>query len=769
MSAEEVLRSNESKALSGSQFVSSVAGKGKGKMKGGKKAKAIGAGVFIIGMLAIPMFIFGFGNFAPVALSERLVEETDVQYADEKESKQLAFQKYLKKGEVPENTRARLEENGVLVGNVDSSGNFVESADGKSLKIGDKIISADNFYDEVNKNVELYSAFDNATYGRAAYYYDERAQSTFNDLGVTRNSYNSDSDFEEVMDGIMGEGSDVTVNSIESGTCEKEVDGKKVTEECPKESPGASSKGSAQEFVKQVSDETKSSSTSQATSDAASSLETADIETRKQRSSKFYVGIMENISKMKAGEGSEAKLNEAMNYLYRDEESTVIDTQTGQPITVKGSAMESPSLFAVLSGENINAENIKNYNSERVMDTIKNQMQNGSYNTNESYSGTITSSDLKQSSVGRYVSNYVSAADIDTLDRSNVSTMINSSMIDNSFKTIKGVSAGEMLVEGAVNVGASLAQDSGATVGDDAAVNEYAKLTNMVLAMDAEADRLNRSPLDITSKNTFLGALVRKFAVETIRSGSFLNQVASFAKVTANAATSLISVVRADEENNSFMKPYNGCERYENIDATSMSSCWDNMTSDTSTLKSNIYEDTNYKAWYEANINKDTGKPYDNSTAAYFLKYQYGRKTPVGITDAGILESLNTNSTSDGSGGVPFVRKISQVFQWIKNLLGINNKETEKNNKIASGAAFVNSKNNPYWEGREDDGSIDVKKAYKYAQRWVSLTRAEAALRQYDGGENAFVDEDDPLQGKDPIIAFFEDLESKQDSIASND
>ena len=246
MSAEEVLRSNESKALSGSQFVSSVAGKGKGKMKGGKKAKAIGAGVFIIGMLAIPMFIFGFGNFAPVALSERLVEETDVQYADEKESKQLAFQKYLKKGEVPENTRARLEENGVLVGNVDSSGNFVESADGKSLKIGDKIISADNFYDEVNKNVELYSAFDNATYGRAAYYYDERAQSTFNDLGVTRNSYNSDSDFEEVMDGIMGEGSDVTVNSIESGTCEKEVDGKKVTEECPKESPGASSKGSAQ-------------------------------------------------------------------------------------------------------------------------------------------------------------------------------------------------------------------------------------------------------------------------------------------------------------------------------------------------------------------------------------------------------------------------------------------------------------------------------------------------------------------------------------------
>lgn len=770
MTAEEVLKSNEDKALSGGQFISSVAGKGKGKIKSGKKAKAIGAGVFIVGMLAIPMFIFGFGNFAPVALSENLEEATNRQYPDEKLTTQLAFQKYLKQGEVPENTRARLKEKNVLVGNVDGSGNFVESADGKYLKVGDKIVSADDFYDEVNRNVELYSAFSDATYGRAAYYYDERAQKTFNELGITRNSYTGDSDFEEVMDGIMGEGSSVTITNVKDGTCTEEKDGKEITIECPEEGVSVSSKSSADEFVKQVATETTSNSASQATSDAASSLETADIETRKQRSSKFYVGIMENISKMKAGEGSEAKLNEAMNYLYRDEESTVIDTETGTVITIKGSAMESPSLFAVLSGESINADDIKNYNSERVMNVIQSQIQSGSYNTRQSYSETVTSSDLKQSSVGRYISSYVSKADIDAMDNSHVSEMIDSSMINNSFKTIKGVAAGEMLVEGAVNVGASLAQDSGATVGDAAAVNEYARLTNAVLAMDAEADRLNRSPLDITSKNTFLGSLVRKFAVEANRSGSFLNQFASFARVTANAATSLMSVVRADEENDSYMKPYDGCERYKNINSVSIASCWDNMTSDTSTLKSNIYEDANYVAWYNANINKDTGKPIDNSAAAFFLKYQYNSKTPVGIVDAGVLEALNNNSTGDGSSGVPFVRTVSEVWRWIKKLFGfIDDKEVEKNNKIASGAAFVNSKDNPYWEGRQDDGSIDPTKAYKYAQRWVSLTRAEAALRQYDGGENAFVDADDPLHGKDPVIAFFEDLEAEQSSIAAND
>ena len=48
------------------------------------------------------------------------------------------------------------------------------------------------FYDEVNENVELYSAFDNATYGKAAYYYDERAQEVFREIGVSRNEWNGE-------------------------------------------------------------------------------------------------------------------------------------------------------------------------------------------------------------------------------------------------------------------------------------------------------------------------------------------------------------------------------------------------------------------------------------------------------------------------------------------------------------------------------------------------------------------------------------------------
>ena len=574
------------------------------------------------------------------------------------------------------------------------------------------------------------------------------------------------------MDGIMGEGSNITVNGSGIKLCSEDDEectetcevtnskGEKVSRKCKEVEDSISSKDGAENFINAVSDNSKSNkNTNQSTTNAASTLETADATTRQQRSSKFYVGIMENISKMKAGEGSETKLNEAMNYLYRDEESEVLDTATGQVIKVKGSAMESPSLFAVLSGENINADDVKNYNTERIMNTVQNTIQNNEY-ADESYINTATSSDSKSSTIGRYVYYDGAEADMSTLNSEGVKYAVDSSLVNNSFETIKGVAAGEMLVEGAVNTSASLALASGATAGDAKTINEYAKLTNTVLAMDAEADRLNRSPLDITSKNTFLGSLVRKFAVEANRSGSFLKQFASFAKVTANAATSLMSIVRADEENNSYMKPYDGCERFKNIGAVATIGCSRDLGFDTSTLSSDIFnEDSEFMKFVEDNTEGDDHeKIKENSLVANFILYNNKRQTPLGVTDAGIMDSLegeNSSGAGDGSGKISLLSRIfKSVSRWLQNLF--SNKE-EPNNRIASGAAFVNSENNADW------------KKYKYAQRYVSLMRAKSSLRQYDGGENAYVNIPG-LGGKDdPVIAFIKEHTENQNSIAAND
>ena len=97
------------------------------------------------------------------------------------------------------------------------------------------------------------------------------------------------------------------------------------------------------------------------------------------------------------------------------------------------------------------------------------------------------------------------------------------------------------------------------------------------------------------------------------------------------------------------------------------------------------------------------------SALAQFIIYNNERLTPLGVMDGGILESLQKQS-----GSVPF---LSNILSMIKTFLGAS----EEDKRMATGATFVNSSANPDWQ------------TYKYAQRYVSLARATATLRQYAG------------------------------------
>ncbi|MDO4611317.1 MAG: hypothetical protein Q4B34_00410 [Candidatus Saccharibacteria bacterium] len=213
MSAEDVLRASEKAALEG-QIVSKVTGK---KLKTGKKKKAgVSAGLFVTAMIAVIAGLFGTGNIIPSAISERLIEETDVQYADAVQSKILVFQQALSSGEIPDDTAEILKNNGVVVGYLEN-GNFVENnKSGKSsvLSYDGKIIKASEFQTAVNSDAGLYNAFTQATYSRAAYYYDDSAKAVFRKLGVSRNNYANDQSFSEVMSSVMGEGSSISVNNV---------------------------------------------------------------------------------------------------------------------------------------------------------------------------------------------------------------------------------------------------------------------------------------------------------------------------------------------------------------------------------------------------------------------------------------------------------------------------------------------------------------------------------------------------------------------------
>lgn len=711
MSAEEVLRSNEQSALKGERIVSHVVGKS-GK-KGGK-LKKFSATAFAAAIALVFVAFFSSGNLIPAAISERLVEETDVQYADAVESKMVVFQQALSSGEVPSNTVARLKENGVLVGRM-VDGEFVEGAEGDNLALSmdGNIITAENFVSAANTDARLYSAFNNATYSRAAYYYDDAAREVFRKIGTNRNNYTAGEEFEETVDRLLGEGNNIDMNSVE---LVKKKNDKGETYYTYETLGGDAKAEAAESFVVAVSDKNKATDEGLATLNAADSLNVADTIAKEQKSSLLFVAFMENISKMKAGNGSSSKINETMNYLYKDMESEVVDVKTGEMVTVKGSMVGSPSLYAVLSGEKVNTAAVENYSSDRILKTVENKT--GAEAGNETLLSTVASVAGKiRGSIGRFLSGDKGAS---TETLSVVTPTIKSSLIENDFENIGGISGGEMLVEGAVNVGKALARASGATTGDDASVKEYARLNNAVLALDAEVDRMNRSPFDITSKNTFLGSIVYSLAVGVRKLTSLTSLV------------TLASAAYADDAEG-YLTNFGDCETLGAIGAVGSATCATVATFDTSTLN-NIFNDAEFNAFVEANTEIKDGKRQikKNSDLADFIKYNNERTTPDGVMDGGILKAIQSGSSSSFLG---------DVLTMIKTFLGASDNEK----RIASGAAFVNSKSNPDWN------------TYKYAQRYVSLARAAEALKKYDGEETAYSNLKYFEGTENPVVAFLRD------------
>ncbi|MBR2753934.1 hypothetical protein IKG33_03475 [Candidatus Saccharibacteria bacterium] len=716
MTAEEVLRESENSALTENQIISHVSGK-KTNGKKSKKMKGLTAGGFITAMIVVFAFLFSSGNVIPSAISERLIEETDVQYADAVESKKIVFQQALMAGEIPDDTAEMLKNKGVLVGFLNNDGEFVENnKSGKSsvLKMGDKIITAEAFIDEVGNDVALYDAFNEATYARAAYYFDDEAEKVFKKIGTTRNNYTEDSDFDEVMEKMVGEGSNIEANNVAlvEKTRKNEETGETETYYEYEETGGrASSKAQAGTFINEVASKNRAGTEEESTLNSADTLKVADTISKEQRSSLFFLTFMENISKMKAGEGNDSKINEAMNFLYNKEETEIIDVNTGEVIKVEGTAVESPSLYAILAGKKVEAKQVENYSSDRILKTVENQLNGASGET--AIRGTVASSNTGvKGSIGRFNSGG-SAASAAVLEK--VSPTISSSLVDNSYKTIRGEAAGEFLVEGAVNVGKELAKASGATAGDAEAITKYARLNSTVLAMDAKVDRMNRSPFDITSKNTFLGSIFYKIAIlNNSFSGNFAG-VKTFAKLTSSSVLSLLPITYADETEG-YLTTFGDCETYGTILAEGSPQCAEVATFDTSTLE-NPFNDPGFVSFIEKNTTLSSSGSRtinQNSDLEKFILYNDERLTPLGVVDGGILESVRGSSSS--------VSFISNILNMIKTSLGAS----EAENRIATGAIFVNSASNPDWG------------TYKYAQRYVSLARATAVLKQYSSDETAY-------------------------------
>ena len=734
MSAEEVLRESESRALKNGEFVTHVTGR---KVRNSKhKLASISATGFITLILIVAVAFFSVGNIVPNAISERLIEETDVQYADLVESKKIVLQQALREGNIPDDTAQMLKKNGVIVGYLDEGGNFVEKNKGSGslvLKKGDEIISAENFISKINSDVELYNAVTLATYDRAAAYYDEAAYEVFREIGTRRNNFNNSEDLTKVMKQVMGEGSDIDINSVAlmEKTETNDEGEEETTYEMTTSGETANSSGNAAEFVEAVRQKNPAENENNSALNAADTLKVADTISQEQRSSLFFALFMENISKMMAGDGNESKINGVLNFLHTTSETEVVDTKTGEMVKVKGSPMDSPSLYALLTGEKTDKQRVENYSSERILKTVRNRInQINGYSPADST--VASSSDKTKGSIGRIFDPNGTLATQEVMQT--VEPTVNSSLMENAYGTFSGVNAGEFLAAGAVNLGKKLAKTSGATIGDEGAIKTYARLNNTVLAMDAKADRMNRSPFDVTSKNTFLGSIVYKFAMAGIKNkeaGNLISNVATFSGMVGQAVRGLLPQSFADDTE-TYLTSFGDCETIGTIGAVGTAVCSEIATFDTSTLN-DPFNNPEFVEFVNNNTVLDengTRTIKEDSVLADFIVYNDERKTPMGVMDGGILEALR-----GGWGSIPF---ISDILAMIEEFLGAS----EQEKRIASGEAFVNSNSNTDWQN------------YKYAQRYVSLARTTAMLKQHSNDQTAYRDLKFFEGEESPVVAF---------------
>lgn len=704
----------------------------------------------LILIAVVGIFIFQSDEEIPSLFNDLIIEATDVQKADQIESFKIAFKEALKDGDIPPDTAKYLSEKGYLVGYLDENGNFVESYDSKRasvLKKGSTIITANDFIKEIENNVDLFDAFTYATYDDTAYYFDDTAKEVFAEIGASRNEFSNNDSFNNVMNGKLTT-KNINLNNVERKEYkEKDEDGNEITViKYEKVGDDVSTKNAtAESIITTVSEKNLASNSTDATLMAADELKVADTISQEKRSMAFYATFMENISKMKAGKGQDSQINQAMNFLYDKAENEVVDVKTGQITKTSGSPLESPSLNAILMSKKVDPSETVNYTTDRILETAKNQLnlalasnESVSSNTSDIINTTVASVSTKVTSkIGRLLSGGTTVAMSTVL--SPLVPTISSSLIRSSLDSMNGITAGEFLVEGAVNLGRTLAvRGSGATAGDTSAVLAYQKLNNKILAMEAAADRLNRSPFDITSKNTFLGSILYKFAL-TINTSSIFSGIKTLSNLAGKSLLALVPSASAADEANSFLTSFGQCETSAAIGAVSSVHCSPIATFDTSTLD-NLYENEEYIAFVNENtiLENGTRKVKPGSYLANFIDYNNNRKAPLGTIDGDILEQLRSESS----------------FSDISSLIRLFYDATDAEKDIATGAAFVNSANNPEWE-----------KQYKYAQRYISMARAVSAMRQFSSDENAYGSIKFHEGKENPIIAY---MRSSQNNVIAS-
>lgn len=699
----------------------------------------------ILTLIIAIIAIFGSQSFLGAHIEALFTEATNTDYTAYNLRANEIMQEILEgKLEMPDYLRSRLEKEGIKVIN------------DTTLEYDSTTITADNFITMYNSNVYFREAVTYARRGRIATFFDSAAASFYKKLGLSRdvlhsysttgNQAEDDANYNTIMTNYYTTDGGSTVDTAEERlvkvdkngnivTDEEAEDDEDLTEEIRIVANGATASSSiasttpeerAKAYLDSVGDRVAAKTPGCAALQIGNIIATAIASNSRYTTAHEYMTTMESISKAKYGTTDGSAINSVLNWFTKSEPSTVYDARTGEKITLTGSPLESEGMRMVLGGLPADREEARRYSLERSYESTNISLLNSGLTADvcniERAAGVVLSiaalaipgSNLVRTTVGILLGATIGSG-VQIVASSVLSLLIPTIaevMYTNPYTNTVGIAGGETFTLGAANINMLAAQqNSGSSGASKSQVLAYNSANNLTIAQQAEIDRKNHSPFDISNKNTFLGSVAHAFTPLA----SSLSLASSVTTLSSIAHTSLASLspTYADGEDTSYLTSFGDyCEKTSEVGASSNIYCTMITVNDLSTI--NISEDDpEYQRVISESVDVIDGKEVvkDNSPLADYITFWMGRYSMPGVYDANIANACKHRLTS--------VPVLTDIVAMVESL------DDEYCLSIADGSRYINSADNPYWESTE-----------KYHQLWALTARVKENLGFYDASNN---------------------------------
>lgn len=693
-----------------------------------------------------------------------------------------------KYSKIPNYLKTRLASNNIEV---------IGSGSSTKLRWEGQDIDADQFVNMFNSNVEFRDSYMKAKRGRVATFFDKVADKFYSKLGLSRNwrvnlkdTGNAEVDAKNLDDLMSSKFEPTGKTNVRTNT--KYTEERITYEQQLNETTGKMESVPVKEYIDHEPttsatsgkegvdmDTAKSSASSFLTTVAGtiSSIGSAACSLMKignmiaitvaaneiYQSITFANGNMEGPSKMMAGYGSESGINSQLNKASTAVTASVTDFNnlnismtegannysdgnTPQS-TITAAPIEAPLLLTMLAGAPASTADANNYSLERTIKAMGGATLFTKGNAMVCASADIVNSVISISStfaagVPSFVGSFIVKAGIAVATQVAMKAALGfliptiaRSLFTNTYDTAVGVIFGNLLAQGMYAGGSHNGLAGGQSLSDKESAGVFNHATNTVLALEAEQDRLNHSPFDITNGNTFFGSIAYSL-IPTITSTKFTS-IASFLRSTSKSLSTLMSGVSAEGENSSYMTTYGDCPLLDEINAVGDLFCNPIITTDMSTIEMSPTDSS-----YTSALDKDENgtKIFDScdgdgncdingkSNLARYISYCDNRDSPFGVVDQNILGAMQDENLNN-----VILTSIPLVSDFIDI---INNATDLKNMDWATGAKCVNTADNSFWNSEG-----------KYYQRYVEDQRILDQMGAYEGGKN-------------PVMAYEEKYEA---------